>query len=186
MSNPDNNDNRRKKNPFDPFSGDFNDFFKYISRMMEDFFSSDFSDISDKMFSNEKPFVWGFSFTRGSDVKPKYERFGDNFSINKESDSELPDENASREPVVDILEEPGIIRVIAELPGVEKDQIDLRTTGARLILKAKGDRNRLYKKEVHLPAEVIPESSNAKFKNGVLEIEFKRKNPENGQKIAIN
>ena len=186
MSDPDNDDNRRRKRPFDPFSGDFNDFFKYISRMMEDFFSSDFSDISDKVFSPEKPFVWGFSFTRGSDGKPKFERFGDNFSLNKDSSEGLSDEDGSREPVIDVLEEPNTIRVIAELPGVEKDQIDLRTTESRLILKAKGDRCRFYSIDLRFPFEIDPESSNAKFKNGVLEIEFKRKNPQNGQRIDIN
>ena len=186
MSDPYDDDysNRKRRRDDFPFGGDFNDFFKYIQKMLENFLDSDLSAEFDKMFRGEgtNPFVWGFSFKRDAEGRPKIERFG-TFSPEKIE----PDmETGVREPLIDVLDEPDVIRVIAELPGVEKDQIDLRTTETKMVLKAQGDRNRKYHKKINFNESIIPESAKAKFKNGVLEVVFKKKNPQStGKKIPI-
>ncbi|MHA1984147.1 MAG: Hsp20/alpha crystallin family protein, partial [Candidatus Hodarchaeales archaeon] len=78
-------------------------------------------------------------------------------------------------------------RVICELPGVEKDAIDLRTTESKMVLKATGENNRIYNKSLKFPSSVKPKIAKAKFKNGVLEIVFTKKNETvNSKKIPIN
>lgn len=168
-----------------PYDGDFNDFFKYIQRMLENFMNSDISSEFEKIFGEgDKPFVWGFSFNRGMDGKPRVEKFG-NFPVNK--NSEPSKDLGIREPLTDIIEESDIIRVITELPGVEKDDIDLRTTESKMIIKATGDNDRIYKKSLAFPSVINPKSAKAKFKNGVLEIVYQKKNEAiNSKKVPIN
>ena len=156
-----------------PYDGDFNEFFKYIQKMLENFLDSDFSSEFEKAFEGvgDKPFVWGFSFNRGMDGKPRIEKFG-NFQSDKQATNKQ--DIGIREPLTDIIEETDQIRVISELPGVEKADIDLRTTESKMILKAKGESKRVYRKEVKFPSTIIPQNAKAKFKNGVLEIVFQR------------
>jgi HSP20 family protein len=168
-----------------PYDGDFNDFFKYIQKMLENFLDSDISSEFEKVFGEgDKPFVWGFSFNRGMDGKPRVEKFG-NFPFNKSTIAQ--EETNIREPLTDLIEESEIFRVICELPGVEKDAIDLRTTESKMVLKATGENNRIYNKSLKFPSSVKPKIAKAKFKNGVLEIVFTKKNETvNSKKIPIN
>ena len=139
----------------------------------------------EKMLGGDNPFVWGFSFSKGSGGKPVFNRFG-TLPSEKISTPQADEDRGFREPMVDVLEEPTTVRVIAELPGVDKDGIDLRATETRMILKAKGEKDRVYQKELQFPATIIPDSAKAKFKNGVLEIEFRRRASEpSSQKIPI-
>jgi HSP20 family protein len=64
--------------------------------------------------------------------------------------------------------------VIAELPGVEEDDIDLEIKGDILSLKAEGE-DRKYSKEVLLPSEVKAESMETQYKSGILEIKLAKK-----------
>jgi len=62
---------------------------------------------------------------------------------------------------------------VAELPGVSEDSISLDLKGDILTLEA-GDEKRKYSKEILLSAKVAFESREKNFKNGVLEIKFKK------------
>lgn len=83
---------------------------------------------------------------------------------------------------VDIYEEDDEVRVVADLPGVEKSDIDVTSDGRTVSIRAEGDRRR-YDEEVHLPRRVDEESATARYNNGVLEITFSR--GEGGQSIEI-
>ena len=177
---PDDNDPKKNRNPFDDFGGfpnDFSNFFKNIQRIIEDMLNNgDFSDF-EKFFEengDKIPFVWGFSFNRGPDGKPRFDQFGDmikRMGFDKSVSAE--DAERIREPLTDVIEEETVIRVLIELPGVEKNQIELSATEMTLKVRAKTP-NRNYKKEIPLPASVIPESSKAKFNNGVLEVTLQK------------
>jgi HSP20 family protein len=136
--------------------------------------NSDFSEL-EKFFedSQNNPFVWGFSFNRGADGKPKFEQFGDFFKKMGFNKGPVHEHERVREPLVDIIEEDTVLRVIVELPGVEKSQIDLSTKKKSVKIKAISDA-RTYKKIINLPVEVFPKTARAKFNNGVLEITLKR------------
>jgi HSP20 family protein len=73
----------------------------------------------------------------------------------------------------DVYEEDDRLRVVADLPGVEKDEIDLRCDGEQLTVDATGDQ-REYHERVSLPTGVDEHSANATYNNGILEVTFEQ------------
>jgi HSP20 family protein len=63
------------------------------------------------------------------------------------------------------------VRVIADLPGVEKDNIDLECDGKALTISAQSD-HRQYDERVSLPQRVNEHTASATYNNGVLEVVF--------------
>ena len=117
-----------------------------------------------------KPFVYGFSMKLSSDGDPIISTFGD---INNAIEG-------VREPIVDqILDESrGTLKVFAELPGVEKEEIKLQVFEEGLNIIAQ-HRDRQYNTQIPLKAKVDPAKSSASYLNGVLEITFQIKDKTN-------
>jgi HSP20 family protein len=91
-----------------------------------------------------------------------------------------------REPVVDVIEEEKTIRVVVELPGMKKEEIQLNATENSLSLKAEGE-NRKYFRDVPLPVKVDTSSAKATYLNGILEVTLQKKRIEsNEQAVKIN
>lgn len=65
--------------------------------------------------------------------------------------------------------EDDLVRVIGDMPGVEKGAIDVQCDGHDLIVGADTDRHE-YRERIDLPARVDEHSAEATFNNGVLEI----------------
>ena len=74
---------------------------------------------------------------------------------------------------VDVHETDEEVRVVADLPGVAKDDISLQCDGEYLTIGAASD-VREYDERITLPARVDPESGSATYNNGVLEVVFER------------
>jgi HSP20 family protein len=74
---------------------------------------------------------------------------------------------------VDVYDEGAVLRLVADLPGITKEGIDLKCDGETLTISAAGDR-REYDERVRLPARVDEHSAKATFNNGVLEVTFDR------------
>jgi HSP20 family protein len=74
---------------------------------------------------------------------------------------------------LDIYEEAEAVRVVADLPGLEKDAIDLKCDGEVLTVSASSTR-RDYEERVRLPVRVNEHSASATYNNGILEITFDR------------
>jgi len=72
-----------------------------------------------------------------------------------------------REPLVDIFDEEDILLVIAELPGVGEDDIQVKVNDDRLKLSTR-TRGRRYAKEVNLPC--LTDTVKSTYKNGILKI----------------
>ena len=131
------------------------------------------------------PFVYGYSFRMGPDGKPIVREFGNvkpslkggHFGTAKPS-LEVKEE---REPLVDAMVQSDTVKVVAELPGVEKSDIALECDGRNLVLRVDTDKRRYYK-SLELPVEVDPDTSKASYKNGVLELVLTRKTPGNKPK----
>ncbi|PIU21026.1 MAG: hypothetical protein COT15_04490 [Candidatus Diapherotrites archaeon CG08_land_8_20_14_0_20_34_12] len=98
-----------------------------------------------------------------------------------------------REPLVDIVDMRNEIEVIAELPGIDKKDLDINVTEDMITFKAKTESKEEKKKEGYyyrergyssfvrslpLPAEVLPNNTKAEFSNGILTIRLKKKHPE--------
>ena len=77
------------------------------------------------------------------------------------------------------------MRVVADLPGVEKDDIRVAVSGDKLKIQASND-DREYDERVDLPAAVDEETGEATYNNGVLEISFEKvEEGENDKEIEI-
>jgi len=110
-----------------------------------------------------KQFMAGFSLKVGPDGKPSVQFFGDNPT----------DADGYRSPMSEqILDQKGgFLRVVVDMPGVEKNDIELDATEDTAVIRAERG-NRKYKTEIRLKAEVEADSGKAEYKNGVLEILF--------------
>ncbi len=117
-----------------------------------------------------RPYVWGFEITIGPDGVPRFKEFGNIRRVGR-----APRITEEVEPIVDVIDEGDRVRVVAELPGVEKDKISLKTSGMRLIIRASNHKK--YYKEVDLPSEVDLSTAKATYRNGVLEVEIKKQKP---------
>jgi len=180
------NNRRRRRNPFDNFGFD-DDFFKEIfndDRVMDDI--KRMTEEMMKMFSNAqpgKPFVHGFKVQLGPDGKPRIQDFG-NKSI--KSPNGQPTVSDEREPLTDIIEGDNDVAVTVEMPGVEKNDIDLNVTNDTLQIKVNTPQ-RKYHKNLELPCDVLPKTTKATYKNGILDVVIKRKNKKKpGDSYKVN
>lgn len=112
--------------------------------------------------------VYGFSVRVGLGGKPVIESFGNLRAT--ESGTVVAE---TREPLVDVFDEEGEVRVIAEIPGVDEDSIKVEIKDDILTLSAEA-RDRKYHKEVLLPAPVNPQPLGKSYRNGVLELKLKK------------
>ncbi|MEB3755412.1 MAG: Hsp20/alpha crystallin family protein [Desulfurococcales archaeon] len=164
--------------------------FDIIDEMMNEFmkeFTSDFIDIEKELEDMAKrgyikgPYVYGVRVTIGPDGVPRVEEFG---NVKREGDKPIVTNEI--EPLVDVFEDNGEIIVVAEVPGVSKEDIELKVKTKQLIIKAKS-KDRKYFKTIDLPKEIIPEKAKASYKNGVLEVRLKAKEVgERDEGVDIN
>ena len=184
----------RRRRGREPFFGDIDRMFHEMERMMEEEFKN-FTENVPKDYVKERklpdgstvrelgPFVYGYSMKIGPDGKPEIREFG-----NIKKSLKGPQVKEEREPLVDIVETNHDIRVVAELPGVEKSDIKLHGTEDSLTISVDTPQSKYYK-EVMLPAKVRVREAKSTYKNGVLEVVLPTaeppKNPE-GEPIDIN
>ncbi|PSP86723.1 Hsp20/alpha crystallin family protein [Halobacteriales archaeon QS_4_66_20] len=81
--------------------------------------------------------------------------------------------DSGRDVHMDIHESDDEVRIVADIPGVDREDIDLQCDGTTLNLRAAGN-NREYRERVSLPATVDEHSASATYNNGVLEVVFDR------------
>ena len=93
-------------------------------------------------------------------------------NVNFDSSSTV-DNGFGMDTHVDIHETDEEVRVVADLPGVEKDNIDLECDGKTLTVSAESD-HRQYDERVSLPTRVNEHTAAATYNNGVLEVVFDR------------
>jgi len=72
-----------------------------------------------------------------------------------------------RRPFVDVLVEEDRVRTIAELPGVELEDINLKVSSWEIIISAEHGNIRYYRRLV-LPTMVVPKVEEISYTNGVL------------------
>jgi len=98
----------------------------------------------------------------------------------------------ARMPLIDIKDAGNFLKITAELPGIEKKDLDINVANNQLSISAKvkaeaekKDKGYYYKerkfqsfyRSIPLPSEVIPNKSQAEFKNGLLELTLFKKSP---------
>lgn len=70
---------------------------------------------------------------------------------------------------VDVYDEGEELRLVADLPGVRKEAVELKCDGEIITVTAVGDR-REYDERIRLPARVDEHSATASFNNGILQV----------------
>ena len=137
------------------------------------------------------PFVYGYSMTIGPDGKPKIREFGNIKPSLKPEAFGLTrptfDVKEEREPLVDVISTDDEVKVVAELPGVEKEDIKLHGIENTLTVSVDTPK-RKYFKEIKLPVAVIPNKAKTVYKNGVLEVtlpKIREKKKTKGEPIKI-
>lgn len=88
-------------------------------------------------------------------------------------DVNIQTDTVGGDPHVSVYEAEDRVRVVADLPGVDKESIDLTCDGQRLTIDATGDRRETTER-VQLPVRVDERSANATYNNGILEVVFDR------------
>ncbi|RLG17977.1 Hsp20/alpha crystallin family protein [Nanoarchaeota archaeon] len=184
----------RRWDEWDPFG--FEDLFEEMLEEMtliDEYFNRIMYDLRRRLEDatkrgETKSIVYGFTITVGPDGRPRIETFG-NVPKTMRGPAKILEEEyyeEEREPLVEINEREDKIYVTVELPGVDKDSIDLEIIdGNKLLIKAKGE-NRSYRKVLELPADVDEESIKATYKNGILDIIInKKKETKGGKKIKV-
>ncbi|MEM1600008.1 MAG: Hsp20/alpha crystallin family protein, partial [Sulfolobaceae archaeon] len=78
---------------------------------------------------NVGPYVYGFRVTVGPDGVPKIEEFG---NVRKVRGKPMISEE--REPLADVIEKDKEIKVVVEVPGVNKDDIKVRVVGGNKLV----------------------------------------------------
>ena len=176
---------RKRKGLFDGiFGGLFGDLDGEFERMREQMERAVQRDIEEAQkrgsgpgaFKAEGPHVWGFSMRVGPDGKPVINQFGNvpqRLAPTAGGKAKRGEEPA-REPLVDLIEADKETTVVAEVPGVAKEDIRLDAKEDSLEIDVeKGERK--YHKVVQFKAPVKPETAKATYKNGVLEVRLDRK-----------
>lgn len=153
------------------FDDEFDGLFKKMSRSfmnLDDIFEE--SRESGNLVSG--PVFYGYTMTIGPDGKPILKEYGN------VKPGLLPT-SAKREPLVDTLidEKEKEVKLVAEMPGVEKSDLKIVVDGKIVNIDAEhGDKK--YHAKVPLQQRVNKDTATANYKNGILELKFKLAEPE--------
>ena len=91
-------------------------------------------------------------------------------NIKFDKKSRHPVVQAVREPLVDVIEEPNRILVVAEMPGITAEDVVFSIDGDVMSIEA-GRKGKKYRKEVLLPKPVSRENASISCNNGIVQIE---------------
>jgi HSP20 family protein len=183
---------KKRRSTRDPFFGDVDDMFREMEKLMDEEMKS-FAEKVPKEYIKERktpdgktvkelgPFVYGYSMKIGPDGKPEIQEFG-NLKKGLKGSPEIKEE---REPLVDTIEDESEVRVVVELPGVEKTDIQLHGTEDSLEIGVDTP-NYKYGKTIQLPNKVKVKEATSTYKNGVLEVVLPKASPSKPKGEPIN
>ncbi len=156
----------------------FKEIFKKISHNLPPGFRNlSPEDIAKEFMKMDKskfgfPFTYGFNINIGRDGKPTIDSFG---NIKAKPYSGEPEVKQSREPLTEVNEQDDQIIVICEMPGVTKEDIELKATTHSITISTKTkSKGRKYYKEVDLPSAINSDYARARYTNGILEVTLKK------------
>jgi HSP20 family protein len=151
---------------------EFDNLFRRMSRpfMNMDDILEEFKDSGN--LQTYGPYYYGYTMTIGSDGKPVVKEYGN------VKPALLPTSEV-REPFVDVLvdDKEKVLKLVAEMPGVEKKDIKIVVEGHTVNLDAEHGEKK-YSTKVPIRQKVDEDSIKATYANGILEVRFKLKEDE--------
>ena len=163
---------------------EFDEFDSLFRRIMRPF--KELDEIWDEMKTGENvqtfgPYYYGYSMTVGPDGKPVVKEYGN------VRPGLLPTAE-TREPLVDVIvdDKEKLLKLIAEMPGVEKKEIKIEVVGRTVSIDAEHN-DRKYHAKVPIKHKVDEDSVKAAYANGILEVSFKLKEEERpkGKTVSV-
>lgn len=154
------------------FVDEFDNLWRRMSRPfmdIEDIFDEFKDSTNTQTFG---PYYYGYTVTIGPDGKPVVKEYGN------VRPGLLPTAD-TREPLVDVIvdDKEKALKLVAEMPGVEKKDIKIVVEGHMVNLDAEhGDKK--YHTKVPIKHKVEEDSVKANYANGILEVRFKLKEEE--------
>ena len=124
------------------------------------------------------PFVYGFSYKAEPGKEPVFQEFG-NIRPTRRGIEPSP----GREPLIDIMAEKDKFKIFAELPGVDKENVELNVAEDSVEIKTKDDKK--FYKLISLDEAVDADSSKATYRNGILTLELDKKARRKGKEVKI-
>jgi HSP20 family protein len=187
----------RRKRRGTPFFPDLERMIEEMEKEMAEFFKEMEDEIPEDMAQERVlpdgsvkkeygPFVYGYSVKIGPDGKPVVREFGNmKPELSSEEGKKPLSLQEAREPLVDMIDEGEQFKVIAELPGVEKEDIQFFVTDRVLIINVTNPERKYYK-ELEFPSEVEDTTASSTYKNGVLETVVKKRQEKGmGHEIKV-
>ncbi len=128
-------------------------------------------------------------------VNDLFNRFFENWDV------PLPLSESAWMPAVDVIEQEDSISVRAELPGIRPEDLDISIQGSTLTICGEKKEEREEKEEnyrrmerrygnfrrlIALPADVDPESTEATYRDGVLNVTVCKTEQAKPRKVKVN
>lgn len=175
----------RKRRFFDIWNFNFENMFRSFD---EDIIA--LKKVSPSDYEENGPITFGYSIRVGSDTnfQPEVRQWG-NFNdyrrklgllelpipLKTPSEPHLPAVSTSNERFVDFLDEDKYLKIIVEVPGFNKEDLDMDIDedGSEIILKSKSE-SRELNHIINLPSKIEVKSIKSSVNNGVLEIRGKK------------
>ena len=146
--------------------------FESLNRRIDDMFSQMDVDGSDVK-------TYGYTMYQGPDGVPHVREFG-----NCGSRIAPPPVDGSWEPFTDVTHEGDVVRAVAEIPGVAKEDIGLECTENVLSIRVDTP-GKKFTKDLALPCKVDVDSARAEYNNGLLEVTLDARERPHGKTISI-
>ena len=163
----------------DDYDDIWSGFDRFFERGIEDM-NKKISDMFGGLDSdNSQVRTYGYTMYRGPDGVPHVKEFG-NSDIGPGIPAELT-AGKTREPLTDVNREGDIVRTVAEIPGVNKNDILLDASRDSISIRVNTPK-RKYSKALTMPCRIDPDSAQASYNNGILEITVKAVGPEGDSK----
>lgn len=144
-----------------------NQFERVFRRLSDPFFATDdiFEIPNDSRVQTFGPYYYGYEMIIDSNGKPHVKEWGNVKPRNSLTESEV------REPFVDesVDEKSRTLKLITEMPGIEKSDIKVSITEGTVEISAK-HRDRKYSTKIPLKYKVDENSAKAQYTNGILEL----------------
>jgi HSP20 family protein len=140
---------------------------------------SSFDEMIDRMWSevqkdpDAQTWYYGYQVSLGPDGKPHVKEFG---NIRPQG-GQL--QLGAREPLIDVSvdDKEGVVKIVAEMPGANKESIKINATEVHVKITS-NHLGKPYNAEIPLSTEVDPNTAEATYTNGMLQIVFKKKRQE--------
>ena len=173
---------RRKKLPpwweDELFQNQFQGLRRMIEELMERFSGASTQDVfgpDSEMLENllrqlqDNPMIWGFSATVSPDGRIQLNPFG-----NLSTEGSTPSVKNEREPLIEVMKQDGAVIIVAELPGVRKEDIQITNTETQVTIRDIGPK-RKYFKTIDLPVPCQRKIGKMTYANGILEVRLPTK-----------